>query len=207
MYVPPAFQLPDRDHALAVIRAHPFGMLVSADDKGNPEIGHLPMLVDTDGDTLVLRGHVARANPLGHAIAQGRAATAVFAGVNAYISPDWFGDRDTVPTWNYLAVHASGHLVAVSDPDAVEALLADLSAVHEAALAPKTPWTAEKMNPGTQRRMIKGIAAFTMTIDTLEAKAKLSQNKSAADRVAIAAQLRALGNPGQTAVADWMGRV
>ncbi|NQW10633.1 MAG: FMN-binding negative transcriptional regulator [Alphaproteobacteria bacterium] len=207
MYTPPAFQLVDLDRAIAVMRDHPFGQLVMVDADGRPEISHLPLLVDVVDDSVIVRGHVARANPMAHAIAEGRVATAVFTGPHAYVSPDWFGDRDTVPTWNYLAVHATGRLSMLAEPDAVEALLADLSATHEAGLAPKTPWTAGKMSPGTQRRMIKGITAFTLAVDALEAKAKLSQNKTEADRVAIAAQLRHVGGGGSVAVAEWMARV
>lgn len=207
MYTPPAFHLADRHHAVAIMRDQPFGQLITMASDGRPEITHLPLLIDVAGDVMVVRGHVAKANPTARAIAEGRIATAVFTGPNAYVSPDWFGDRDTVPTWNYVAVHASGPLTRVEDPEAVEAFLADLSAVHEAGLAPKTPWTANKMSPGTQRRMIKGITAFTMAVDTLEAKAKLSQNKAGADRVAIAAHLREVGDGGSLAVAEWMDRI
>src|SRR3546814_7808916 len=166
------------------MRVHPFAMLAAATGPGAVEITHLPILVDRDGEVVTLRGHVARANPMARLIADSTPqaplhATAVFAGPQAYVSPDWYETENQVPTWNYLAVHASGAVEHVADPVAFEALLADLSAVHEAALAPKRPWTMGKMVPGTVGRMMKGITGFRMTVDVLETKATMSQKKNA----------------------------
>lgn len=209
MYMPPAFRLDDRAAALEVMRAHPFVVLIAATGPGAVEITHLPILVDSAGDALVLRGHVSKANPMAGLIAGSTAvrATAVFSGPQAYVSPDWYQTENQVPTWNYVAVHATGTLAHVDDPVAVEALLADLSAEHEAVLAPKRPWTMGKMVPGTVARMMKGITAFRMTVDLLEAKAKLSQNKNAADRGGVVAALDALGRPDTVATAAWMRRL
>ena len=134
-------------------------------------------------------------------------ATVVFSGPNAYVSPDWYASENQVPTWNYLAVHAAGVLHEIYDGAAVEALLADLSAVHEAALLPKRPWTMDKMVPGTVERMRKGITAFSISVDRFDAKAKLSQNKNAADRGGVVAALDALDQPGAAAAAVWMQRL
>lgn len=212
MYTPPAFRLEDRALALELMRAHPFAMLVAATGPGVAEITHLPVLVDVDGDTLTLRGHVAKANPMAGLIAgsTGTApvrATAVFSGPQAYVSPDWYQTENQVPTWNYLAVHASGVLEPIADPAVFEALLADLSAAHEAELAPKRPWTMGKMVPGTVGRMMKGITGFRMAVDLLEAKAKLSQNKNAVDRGGVVAALDALERPDTVATAGWMRRM
>lgn len=212
MYMPPAFRLDDRAAALELMRAHPFAVLVAATGPGAVEITHLPVLVDVDGDTLSLRGHVAKANPMARLIAGSTEATpvratAVFSGPQAYVSPDWYETENQVPTWNYLAVHASGALEHIADPAAFEALLADLSAAHEAVLAPKRPWTMDKMLPGTVGRMMKGITGFRMTVDLLEAKAKLSQNKNAVDHGGVVAALDALARPDTVATAAWMRRM
>ena len=212
MYIPPAFRSDDHALALELMRSHPFALLVAATGAGEAEITHLPMLVDAEGEALTLRGHVAKANPMARLIA-GSSATApvrvtvVFSGPQAYVSPDWYETENQVPTWNYLAVHAGGILTPVEDGAAVEALLSDLSGVHEAALAPKRPWTMGKMVPGTVERMRKGITAFSVGVDRLETKAKLSQNKNAADRGGVVAALDALGRPDTLATAAWMRRL
>lgn len=212
MYIPPAFRLADHAAALEVMREHPFALLIAAAGAGTVEIAHLPILVDADGEALELRGHVAKANPMARLIAESSTespvrATVVFTGPNAYVSPDWYVTENQVPTWNYLAVHAAGPLTEVDDGEAVVALLADLSAEHEAALLPKRPWTMDKMIPGTVDRMRKGITAFRIAVDQFETKAKLSQNKNAADRGGVVAALQALDRPGTLTTASWMQRL
>lgn len=212
MYIPPAFRLDDHSAAVEVMRDHSFALLVAATGPGEVELTHLPILVDAAGEALVLRGHVAKANPMAGLIAQSSAgspvrATAVFTGPHTYVSPDWYAAENQVPTWNYVAIHASGVLEPVDDGAAVEALLADLSAEHEAPLAPKKPWTMDKMTPGLVERMRKGITAFRITVERLETKAKLSQNKGAADRDGVVAALDALGRPDTAATAAWMRRL
>src|SRR3546814_9739767 len=106
MYGPPAFRLDDRAAAIEVMRVHPFAMLAAATGPGAVEITHLPILVDRDGEVVTLRGHVARANPMARLIADSTPqaplhATAVFAGPQAYVSPDWYETENQVPTWNY----------------------------------------------------------------------------------------------------------
>lgn len=215
MYIPPAFRLADHAAALEVMRRHPFALLVLATGAGETEIAHLPLLIDIDGEgegaVLWVRGHVAKANPVARLVAGSSTdapvrATAVFTGPNAYVSPDWYAAEHQVPTWNYLAVHASGPLTAIDAPDAVDAVLADLSAVHEAALAPKRPWTLDKMPGGLIERMRKGLTAFRFPVDRLEPKAKLSQNKGAADRGGVVAALDARGGDA-AATAAWMRRL
>lgn len=212
MYTPPAFRLDDHAAALAMMRAHPFALLIAATGAGAVEIAHLPILVDGAAETLALRGHVAKANPMARLIAGSTAgtpvrATVVFTGPNAYVSPDWYESENQVPTWNYLAVHAAGNLVEIADGAAVDTVLADLSAAHEAELLPKRPWTMDKMTPGTVERMRKGITAFSIAVDRLETKAKLSQNKNPADRGGVIAALEALERPDAAATAAWMRRL
>lgn len=203
MYTPPAFRLDDRDAALAVMRENGFAILVAHCDDAL-EITHLPLLVEARADALTIRGHVAKANPVVALIEAGAAATAVFSGPHAYISPDWYASEDQVPTWNYVAVHASGHLRATVATDATTGLLADLSAEHESALAPKRPWTHDKMRDGLMARMMKGVVAFELPVDRLEAKSKMSQNKKPEDIAGAADALRARGGAGDVAVAEIM---
>ncbi|WPZ36689.1 FMN-binding negative transcriptional regulator [Thalassobaculum sp. OXR-137] len=203
MYIPPAFRLEDRDAILAVMRENAFAVLIAHAGDGI-EITHLPLMVESRGDELAIRGHVARANPIVALIESGAAATAVFTGPHAYISPDWYASADQVPTWNYIAVHASGRLKAVTEAEHTTDLLADLSAEHEAPLAPKKPWTHHKMRDGLMARMIKGVLAFELPVERLEAKSKMAQNKKPEDIGAAAAGLRGRGDAGNVAVAEIM---
>lgn len=203
MYIPPAFRLDDRDATLAVMRDNAFAVLVAHTAEGI-EITHLPLMVETRGDDVVIRGHVARANPIVALIESGAEATAVFTGPHAYISPDWYASEDQVPTWNYMAVHASGRFKAVTAAGDTTDLLADLSTEHEAPLAPKRPWSHHKMRDGLMARMIKGVLAFELPVERLEAKAKMSQNKKPADISGAAAGLRGRGDSGNAAVAEIM---
>lgn len=205
MYIPPAFRLADRNAAVAVMRDNAFAVLV-AHREDMVEISHLPLMVEERGEGLVIRGHVARANPIVALIEAGAPATAVFTGPHAYISPDWYASEDQVPTWNYVAVHASGRLVAVTGPEDTTGTLADLSAEHEVLLAPKTPWTHEKMRDGLMGRMIKGVLAFELPVERLEGKAKLSQNKKPEDIAGAVEGLRGRGGAGDLATADLMAR-
>jgi transcriptional regulator len=109
-------------------------------------------------------------------------------GPDAYISPDWYGQEDQVPTWNYLAVEAEGPLRRLDEPELV-ALLDDLSAAHEARLAPKPAWTRAKMTPGRFEGMLKAIVGYELAIEALRGTRKLGQNKDDATLRAAAAGL------------------
>ena len=203
MYIPPAFKLEDRDTVLSVMRENAFAILVAHSPEGI-EITHLPLMPEQRGEDLVIRGHVSRANPIVALIESGASATAVFTGPHAYISPDWYASEDQVPTWNYIAVHASGRLKAVTTAEQTTDLLADLSAEHEGPLAPKKPWTHHKMREGLMARMIKGVLAFELPVERLEAKSKMSQNKKPEDIAGAADGLRGRGDAGNVTVAEIM---
>src|SRR4026207_2347198 len=122
-----------------------------------------------------LRGHVARANPHWRYLAAGRPTLVVFAGAHAYVSPSGYATHPSVPTWNYVAVHASGTGSLVEDASRVKALLADLVHVYEGAGG--TAWSFESLPDDYVAGMQRGIVAFEIPIDRLEGKAKLSQNR------------------------------
>lgn len=203
MYTPPAFKLTDRARALEIALEHPFGVFAAILD-GGIEITHLPMKLSEEAAGLRLVGHVARANPLVRAIEAGSIGTAVFSGPHAYISPDWYESENQVPTWNYVAVHVSGPLSAITEDDALKDLLAELTAPHEGDLAPKPAWTHGKMPVDLLGRMLKGIVGFEMRVENLIAKTKLGQNKAAADSLGAITGLEARGGSGDLATAALM---
>jgi transcriptional regulator len=181
------FRETDKTRLALRFRAHPFATLIATKD-GRPIAGHAPIVIDRDAEGWRLRFHLAAANPLVAAIAANGEALALGLGGDAYISPDWYGAPDQVPTWNYLSVECEGPTRAV-DEAALVAILDDLSAQEEARLAPKKPWTREKMTPSVFDRMLKAIVGFEMRPSRFEGVTKLGQNKPEAQRIAAAAAL------------------
>ncbi len=203
MYVPKHFEVTDTAWCHALIRAQSFALMITADDTGAPFATHLPILVDERRGPLgTLRGHVARANPHWRHLAAGRPTLVVFSGAHAYVSPAWYATHPAVPTWNYVAVHASGTGALVEDAEQVRTLLADLVHVYESP-GPEA-WSFEALPADYVAGMQRGIVAFEIPIAGLEGKAKLSQNRDAVDRGRTREALAASDDPVARAVAALM---
>jgi transcriptional regulator len=203
VYVPKHFEVTDTAWCHALIRAQSFALMITADETGAPFATHLPILVDERRGPLgTLRGHVARANPHWRHLAAGRPTLVVFSGAHAYVSPSWYATHPAVPTWNYVAVHASGTGALVEDAEQVRALLADLVHVYESP-GPEA-WSFEALPADYVAGMQRGIVAFEIPIARLEGKAKLSQNRDAVDRGRTREALAASDDPVARAVAALM---
>lgn len=203
MYVPRHFAEGDPEILHGFIRAHSFGLLVTAQD-GVPFATHLPFMLDADrGSNGTLVAHMARANPQWKSFDGTAEVLVVFSGPHAYVSPSWYDPAvDAVPTWNYAAVHAYGTPVVDDDPAAVRELLARLVAESEAGFA--EPWRLESQADGYLDSMQKGIVAFDIPITRLEGKFKLNQNHGQANRAGAVAGLRDSDDPGAQAIAELM---
>ena len=149
---------------------------------------------------------MARANPqwkdFAKLEAEGGEALVVFQGPHAYVSPNWYGPGRTVPTWNYLAIHAYGRPRIIDNPGRVRALIERLVETQESALA--QPWSMESLDKAYLARMLRGIVAFEISLTRIEAKAKLNQNKSPDQRQGVIAALSASGDPRSAEVAALM---
>jgi len=198
MYVPPAFAENDTAVAFEVIEQHGFATLVTIYD-GAPFATHLPLLLDRAGGRLL--GHVARANPQWQHFATGP-VLAIFHGPHAYVSPTWYQPApDQVPTWNYVAVHVRGRAqVLPPGPETVN-VVERLSAQYE----PDGTYVVDPSADGIQR-LARAIVAFTIEIDEVITKLKLSQNRSPEDRAAVQQRLAAGADPDGRNVAAWMKR-
>ena len=187
------------------MKAHPFALVTVNGDRA-PLVVHTPVIARAEGDGAALRFHLSAANPVTARLLAGAEATIVFTGADAYISPDWYGDvPDQVPTWNYLSVEAEGE-VSETGREGAAAFLDDLSAVFEASLLPKPPWTRDKMKPAAFEALLGGIRAFEMRPRRLEGITKLGQNKSAEMRAGVAEALdRLLGGAGIAAAMRGLG--
>jgi transcriptional regulator len=203
MYIPKQFQITDTAWCHTLMRAQSFAAMITADDAGVPFATHLPMLVDpARGPLGTLRGHVARANPHWRYVAAGRPTLVVFSGALAYVSPSWYATHPSVPTWNYVAVHATGTGTLVEDPEQVKTLLADLVRTYESS--GPTAWSLEGLAADYLAGMQRGIVAFEIPIERLEGKAKLSQNRDAVDQARTREALAASDDPLARAVAALM---
>lgn len=184
MHPNPAFRQAPRDQNLAFARARGFGIL-SINGPDGPLAAHVPFVLNEDASFAEL--HLARSNPIARATLPAPALLAV-SGPDAYISPDWYGMEDQVPTWNYVAVHLRGRLEPM-DLGLMRGHVDSLSAIHENRLLPKTPWTSAKMTEGAMPRMMRMILPFRLTIASVDGTWKLNQNKPAEARARAAAEL------------------
>jgi transcriptional regulator len=199
MYLPAHFAWTDPEAILAFCRAHAFATIV-AEGADGPEAQHLPLLVDQVNGGLVLHGHAALGDPLWRAAR----ALAVFAGPHAYVSAAWYGEADSVPTWNYLAVHARGRLSVIDDPAAARDLFARLAV---AVSDPEADAWQARLSPATAAKLGAMIRWFRIDVEQVEAKAKLSQNRPPALRQRVHDRLAASPDPAARAVAAAMARL
>lgn len=191
MYQPAHFRMRDSAAIHALMRAASFATLVSTDEDGLPALSHLPFhLAPSEGEFGCLYGHMARANPQWRHF--DRPVLASFLGPHAYVSPSWYASEPNVPTWNYMAAEAAGRAEIIDEPAEARALLGRLVADYEGE---PPAWTMAAVPDSYTEAMIRGIVAFRIPIQRLEGKAKLSQNKSEADRAGVIAALRRGGDP------------
>jgi transcriptional regulator len=188
MHPNPAFREDDQARALVTARERGFGVLTVAGPEG-VLASHVPFVLEAT----TVAAHLSRAGAVARRLRDGPAqALLIVSGPDAYISPDWYGVEDQVPTWNYVAVHLRGTL-RLLPAAALRPHLERLSATHEAQLAPKPPWTMNKMTPGVAERMMRQIVPVEMTVASVEATFKLNQNKTEAARLAAADAVEGAG--------------
>jgi transcriptional regulator len=188
----------DRAELERRVAKHGFAIVFAAAD-GAPFAAHAPVLLS--GPTL--RFHLSAVNPLTKAIAGGARTLVVVSGEDAYISPDWYGLEDQVPTWNYASVEIEGPARVLAREGAVQ-LLDDLSARYEEGLAPKPPWTRAKMGAARFETLLRGIVAFEMDVERLEGISKFGQNKPDEAIARVAEALRAQNDERARRIADRM---
>jgi len=188
MHPNPAFRNEPLDRNLSFARERGFGVLAVSMD-GPPLMAHVPFLLAEDGKSAEL--HLVRSNPIVAAMSEPRLAQLAVSGPDSYVSPDWYGLPDQVPTWNYVAVHLTGRLVRLEQA-ALRGILDRLSQHFETRLAPKPAWTADKMEPDALARLMRMIVPCRLEIEDVAGTWKLGQNKPAEARVAAADALEAV---------------
>jgi transcriptional regulator len=184
VYIPEHFRLRHDGEAFAFMRANPFAILISSTEAG-PFATHLPLFVRTEGDKTLLRGHVSKANPhWGHLERQAQCLT-IFHGPHSYISPSNYVAHESVPTWNYAAVHVYGEARIFSEEQGLHQMLDELMETFEPAY--RRQW--ESLSPEFRNNMLRQIVGFEITATRIEGKFKLSQNRPRQDQANVIASL------------------
>ncbi|GAB3802281.1 protease synthase/sporulation negative transcriptional regulator PaiB [Spirosoma humi] len=201
MYIPKSFQETDRDTLFQFIRTHSFALLISTGDDGIPVATHLPIdLRPTADGQFQLVGHVAKANPHWKLFAHGTPSLAVFSGPHSYISSSWY-NHVNVPTWNYLSVHVTGQTSLLTEDETLNFLRQQVDKYETKSACPVS---IESMTEAYVRKEMRGLVAFSMTIDKMEGAAKLSQNRDDTNYQVIISELRQTGDPTADALANEM---
>ncbi len=185
MHPNPVFRKTAAEQNLAFARARGFGQL-SINGGFGPLAAHVPFVLDDSGEAAFL--HLVRSNPILKSLDQPLPALLAVTGPDGYVSPDWYGVADQVPTWNYVAVHLRGSLERLPETRLGE-VLDLLSDAFETRLAPKAPWRADKMDGQVRARMMRSIVPLRMSVEEVEGTWKLSQNKPDDVRLAAAAEI------------------
>lgn len=191
----PAWTKTDQEELIfQVIRENPFATLVAHSIP--PEITHAPILLDVE--KRVLRGHLAKPNPVASHLAEGGATTVIFHGPHAYITPHWYSPETRfVPTWNYVVVHVTGRGKILEGEHYTNAIV-ELTEYFET-------------DPPIPLDYLEGVrnalVAFEISIDGVDAKFKLSQNKSMDDRESVMKHLDEAGDDESRRTAAWMKRI
>jgi transcriptional regulator len=204
MYVPHHFAMPDLDEARALVRSVSVGQLVTVGPDGAPDATLLPIL--WEGDEVI--AHVARANEHWRRITDGTPALVVITGPDAYVTPRWYASKRehgrVVPTWNYSAVHLAGPVVVHDDAEWLRTAVTRLTDRHEDGDVDTERWHVTDAPPRFVDGQLRAIVGISVTVTRVEAKAKLSQNRSADDQAGVVEGLLARGDPASRAVAEAM---
>lgn len=196
MYSPKYSQESDWDTVAAFIRSNGFGLLISTDN-GLPVGTHLPVELEEKGPgKFVLRGHIAKMNPQSGTFTSGQTFLVVFTDPHAYISSSWY-ENGKIPTWNYIAVHVYGQL-RVLDENELVASLGRLMDHYEAVV--KMSDIAEK----ELQNNLKAIIGFEISIDKIDTRFKLSQNRNDHDYFSVVDHLKQNGDGHSVRIAEEM---
>jgi transcriptional regulator len=201
IYIPEHFAVRDRATIARLVHDHPFATLVTP-EAAEPLITHLPLIHVADREPHgTLFGHVARANP--HArVAPGIDSVAIFHGPHAYVTPSWYVEpAGAVPTWNYAVAHMHGAIELARDATETRAVLDLMIQRFESGRA--GPWQLG-LDPGRLHAMVGAIVGFRIRVKRIDAKLKLSQNRTPDDRRRVVTGLEGEGYAEATATAAWM---
>jgi transcriptional regulator len=210
MYIPKPFQIDDWNEITAFVKRHSAVNLVTVGVDGNPIATLLPAVWDTsnlaEGSYGTLVTHISKGNEQWKSIKDGQVGLAIVQGPQAYVSPSNYEkkltDHKVVPTWNYQMVHLTGILKVSEDRELLRQIVSDLTEFHESDRS--KPWSASESDSEYFEAQLGGIVAITMTVTTVEAKYKLSQNRSEVDQRTVAEDLARSAKPEEREISSEM---
>ncbi|MEL7280086.1 MAG: FMN-binding negative transcriptional regulator [Pseudomonadota bacterium] len=184
-----AFRRSSDARNIAFAREQGFGILCVNGEDG-PLMAHVPFLLSEDGKNADF--HLVKSNPIVRMLGAPTRARFAVQGPHSYVSPDWYGVIDQVPTWNYVAVHLQGTL-ELRPQEEMKDLLDRQSELFETKLKPKRPWTTGKMSEGVMAAMMRQIVPCRMAVDKIDGTWKLNQNKPDDARLRAADAVEVVG--------------
>ena len=204
MYIPKPHEETDILVLHQLIKAHPFGTLITLMD-GELVANHIPFVLDAErGEYGTLLGHVARANPVWQSFSSTENALVIFQGTDAYITPSWYPSKHAhgkaVPTWNYAVVHAYGLPRVVEDREWLLQQVTQLTEIHEADQV--LPWQVSDAPTDFTERLLGAIVGIEIPIAKLLGKWKTSQNRPETDKLGVIAGLLAQGDQSSVQMAE-----
>jgi len=198
MYIPKSNILTDKYEAIDFIKKFSFGTIVTSKDN-IPVATHLPFLVELRNDKIVLTSHFAKANEQWKDVVEEKVLV-IFSEPHAYISPSNYEKELNVPTWNYISIHTYGHGQLITDSDKIIELLEKTIEYYEESYMKQ--WNS--LPNDYKINMSKGIIAFEIEVDDLQAKKKLSQNKTETEQRNIISTLSKSDNSNEKSIAEYM---
>lgn len=205
MYIPDDFKIEDSEAIEQIVSEYGFATLITPSPDGlsnDLKVSHIPLLYDRSDDGGTITGHMARANDHWQAFDGETESLAIFQGPDAYISPEWYEEGPAAPTWNFAVVHMRGPVHAIEGREWLSDHVDELVEHHET----KTLGHSTATDSEFKAIRLGSIVGIRMKITTIEAKFKLNQNRSAADRSKVAQHLDASGNEVAGRIAALMRR-
>ncbi|HTE00196.1 MAG TPA: FMN-binding negative transcriptional regulator [Mucilaginibacter sp.] len=201
MYIPSFNSFTDKQEIIAFMQRYSFATIVT-DINGIPEATHLPFLVKNENDKLILRSHFAKSNPHSKRVFD-KTSLVIFTEPHAYISPSHYETETVVPTWNYIAIHAYGVAAILESVEQKAELLKHTIETFEPGYYQQ--W--QRLPDDYKSRMMNGIVAFEIEVTDLQAKKKLSQNRTETERENIINSLGQSVDSNIRDIADYMSKL
>lgn len=201
MYIPKNFLITDGQEAISFMQRYSFATIVTVNN-GVPSATHLPFVVSQRDDKIILTSHFAKANPQSTEVLNGKPLV-IFAEPHAYISPKHYEQVNSVPTWNYIAIHVYGTVTLIESPKDKTTLLEQTIQFYEPEYLKQ--WAG--MPEDFKLKMMQGIVGFEIVVDDLQAKKKLSQNKTERERNNIITELSSKPDSTERDIAAYMSRL
>ncbi|SMO57608.1 negative transcriptional regulator, PaiB family [Melghirimyces algeriensis] len=198
VYIPKKYRM-NHDEAVQMMKSYPFALLITVDED-LPLATHIPLEIREDEGKIYATGHIAYGNIQKKTLDQNSNVLLIFQGPHAYISSSWY-EKEDVPTWNYLAVHAYGTARLLTE-DELKSALDSMLKRYESHRENGRLW--DTYNPGLLENQMKGIVGFEIEITSIQGAAKMSQNRNNTDYQSIVAELKKSNEQGETQVAQWM---